>query len=142
MNDAPATPKLTPLLREHQFYAALVAGLPALAVAYALAWRLLDTVLGGGALDIDAVGVQLAALGALLAANPVTVYLATRQYARGKSVEAFGRELAARPLPPDALDLEALPVERLRDLLPLDPGDRAALERLDAEREQTATAGA
>lgn len=100
-------PKLQTLLRERQFYAAIVVGLPALLVAYALAWRILGLVLGADTIDVEQVGIMLAALGALLTANPIVVYLAARQYARGKAVEAVGIERAADPVGAaerDALD--------------------------------------
>lgn len=96
--EAMPDPRLVPLLRERQFYAAAVVGLPALVVAYALAWRVLGVVFEADTLDVDGIGASLAAIGALLTANPLTVYLAARQYARGKAVEAIGAERAADPV--------------------------------------------
>lgn len=72
--------RLQPLLRERHFWASVLVGLPALAYGYTEAFR--SIFLGEG---FNAVAVTAA-----LTANPITVYLAARQYPRGKSVERAG----------------------------------------------------
>lgn len=125
---APTTPQLQPLLRERQFYAAAIIGLPGLAYAYVEAFRAIVQ-----AEQFDAASVAIA-----LAANPIVLYLLARQYARGKAVEAFGVTQAAFPtsmLADHGDDVEVTP-GRLRDVLALDDTDRQALEAFDASREQ------
>ncbi len=89
MNGYPQDPTLTPLLKEHGFWAALIIGLPQLLMAYLHIFHGLQT----GA-DLN-----MTVLMAGLAANPVTLYLLARQYPRGKSAEALGVQLAAVPGP-------------------------------------------
>lgn len=94
MNDStPTDPTLTPVLRERQFWAAVLIGLPALIVGYILGVRLALDVWHDG-LDIGSVTGSLTALGVLLTANPLTVYLAARQYPRAKAVEGTAYLLA------------------------------------------------
>jgi hypothetical protein len=87
----PQTAKLTPLLQERQFLAALLMGLPLLVYAYV---EIARAIISGAAIDVAGVGVALAA-------NPVTIYLAARQYPRGKAAEAIGVQLQPLPGPVD-----------------------------------------
>lgn len=93
----PNDPTLQPLLKERQFLAAVLVGLPGLAYAYAEAFNAL---VNGAAYDATAATLALAA-------NPITLYLAARQYPRGKATEAVGVALAPvmAPVSPDAADL-------------------------------------
>lgn len=95
----PTDPTLAPLLKERQFLAAVLVGLPGLAYAYAEAFTALFQ---GEA--YNATGAAIA-----LAANPITLYLAARQYPRGKAAEAVGAALAPAPGPlsPDAPNITA-----------------------------------
>lgn len=87
----PTSPKLTSLLSERQFQAAVIVGLPGLVYGYVEAFQALFQ-----GSPFDAAGVALA-----LAANPITLYLAARQYPRGKAAEAIGVQLAPLPAPAD-----------------------------------------
>lgn len=78
-------PLLVPLLRERQFYAALLVGLPLLVFGYAEVWGAL---VHGHDLDVTATI-------ASLTANPVVVYLGLRQIPRAATVLAIGQERAA-----------------------------------------------
>lgn len=93
----PTDPTLTPLLRERQFYAALLVGAPLLVFGYLEVAR---AILHGEPIDV-------AATIAAFSANPVTLYLAARQYPRGKAVEAVGQELALKPAIDEDLDTPA-----------------------------------
>lgn len=81
----PTSSKLTPILQERQFWAAFLIGAPLLVFGYAEVW---DALRHGASLDVPA---TIAAF----SVNPLTLYLAARQYPRGKSVEAYGAEQAA-----------------------------------------------
>ncbi len=102
-------PTLTPLHREAGFLAALIVGLPALVFAYVLGWNLIED---AGSTPIGDAAGTIAALVALLAGNPITVYLTARQYPRGKSVEAVGMADAVR-VQVDGAIAAAAPAETL-----------------------------
>lgn len=87
----PASPKLTSLLAERQFQAAVLVGLPALVYAYVQAF---GAIFGGDPFDATAVTIALGA-------NPITLYLVARQFPRGKAAEAVGVQLAPMPAPAD-----------------------------------------
>lgn len=112
-------PKLKNLLAEKTFWVLLGLSLPGIIATYTAA-------LNGDPIGADA-----------LLASPIAIYLGIgRQFARAKSVEAYGHEAAARPLVDDGH--EDHEVHRLRDVLPADPDEKAALDALDAAGEAAA----
>lgn len=74
------TPHLKPLLTERAFWAAVIVGLPGVAYAY---WESARAILYHTPFEVTVTAVALAA-------NPITLYLAARQYPRGKAVEGVG----------------------------------------------------
>lgn len=86
--------KLKPLHTERGFWAATLTGLPGLVVAYCLAARLAVDLAGSNVVDAAASLESVGIITAAIVANPITAYLAARQYARGKAVEAASRKPA------------------------------------------------
>lgn len=85
--------QITPLLSERQFLAAVLTGLPGLLLAYVLAGsQILDVV--RGTLEMRNAAASIAAVAALLTVNPITLYLAARQFPRGKAIEGSARVAA------------------------------------------------
>lgn len=92
----PTTSKLTPVLQERQFWAAFLVGFPLLLFGY---FEVFDALVHGAKLDV-------AGTIAAFTANPIVLYLAARQYPRGKAVEAHGVEAATLPGAADPLDVD------------------------------------